>query len=174
MRIPEAREILPAVFLVLASCSTSGSRRLVETPSAAPSSGEPAASPSHVTEAKDIQWEDECLVYPRQDHGLSGTALRRNCDSSEAPDSVKGALNEGIAGDERTAVGLARVVLSRLYGEGTIALSEPKALAKGDRWLVQWDVRSPASRSDSPRRLSVEILKKTGGVAKVWIALTKQ
>src|SRR3954469_802581 len=53
---------------------------------------------------QDIKWEEECLVYPRQDtlRGLQGSSIRRNCTTSEAPESVQSVLTEGLAADEKT------------------------------------------------------------------------
>jgi hypothetical protein len=127
-------------------------------------------------DAKEIRWEEECLVYPKQDalRGLQGSGIRRNCSSTEAPESINSVLTEGLAADEKTALGLARVVLTRVYGDRIVDSAQPSVLTKGDRWLVQWEVKSPETKPDALKRLSVEIVKKTGAVARMFVSVVKE
>jgi hypothetical protein len=164
------RTLAPAVLLLSFACTA-------PKPAPAPKDAEPQKEgPAVVTEAKDIRWEDECLVYPRQARGggLQGSAIRRSCSFPEVPENISTTLDEGLAADEKTALALARVIVGHIYGEKILETAEPRISPKGDRWLVQWEIKSPDLKQDALKRLSVEVVKKTGSIARLWVSVVKE
>lgn len=46
------------------------------------------------------------------------------CEPEEIPNQVSTAISEGFAADEKTALGLARVLIGRIYGEKVLDSAE--------------------------------------------------
>lgn len=95
---------------------------------------------------------------------VPGTAKSKGRSDVASDGSVR--PDEGFVPDEQTALAVAHVVLTRLYGADVVRSEEPfRVTSDGIVWNIEGKARLPTETGDP---ISIRILKSTGAILRVY------